>query len=419
MTRATVRAFGGSAVAVLLVTTSATAQQQRLMGLGDCDQQDMVSAMSSDFMQYDATFGPSNMNPFNLLPADYDDQMLQQNLFPGGAHIQLSGLVSDGGFSCADPIGDNAMLDYAIEGIVTPQLAARMKTHMDTVKARVNTIMLNPTSRNQIDFRASTSWLGANSPTPGSAAMRESLGFPVSLPPSLLEQVEGSAMFEIYTPNAASWLIGGGVLKPTADMAIYEHPGLYGWQNNAVAHLWVVAPGFKATELRIDQNYPVIIPQIGTDPLYVRTDGAWSHRDPKLHECSFDGPFLRQDGPAVDQVGPHREIFDGQIYVVEPTNPFQGWLEVFWIRNGELRGRVTLSGEAIMRVEQYQPVYSDVTEEDTCEYGGRGKLVRSERVNTSEGRGALSVVAEFRMPVQAATGRDGRRIAHTRKVGTP
>lgn len=412
--------IGASVVGLMAFPMSA----QGVPGLADCDPYQMMAALAEDFREYHedypielvgllgATDGPRN--PF--AKSEFQSTLLVQQrsngaLMPLQGKFWISGLVNDGGAGCTDPVGDNLMLESMI-GTVTQEYLQKVVTER----------LQRMTAQEQMEM-AQAFQNGSNAMDPVRArTMSQTVGFvPPMFPPSVMKDLQGSAMFLVYSPNAMDWL-AGGLAKATEDRPIYEHEGIGGWAQNAAAEAWIVVPDSPVSALIVGEEHRILMPNAGVgSPIYVRTlDADWRRRDPRLYDCLFrsEAGGYKSTGPAQDDAqSKFRDTFQGEIWRLELRGEApQGRLTVTAIADGTISATFELNGTAALIRERYEFRYSD-NDKDQCEYGRPDALVRSERVATTTAEGPINLKGELTASSSLEVNRPGHRIAWTRIAG--
>jgi len=385
-----------------------------------CTGAGMMSAVSPAFREFhddippdaEALVGSQFLDERNPLLRweRYESELLATGgLMPAEGEIRMTGLVDDGGVVCTDPVGDNFMLESEL-GTMSQQ---------DLQNAVMNR-MQRMTPQEQREMMQSTNPQNAADPS-RVGAMQKAMGFAIpTLPASVMKDLQGSAMFELYSPNGVSWTYGS-VLDPSETRPIYEHGGIGRWKQNSAAQVWIVLPGTKVSSLAAGKTYPAALPAAETgNPFYVRTDGVWQHRDTRVFQCKWMNPQegFRPVGPAErDYKSRFPDAFQGNIMVAE-TGKLTGTLTVERITGGQIEATFTLSGRAAAAIREYEFVYSDNLQ-DRCEFGSATRLVRSNRTDTAQQEGQITITGRLTAPASVEVSRLGRRVGWTRTVRTP
>jgi|GEM_PF-3443105 len=319
--------------------------------------------------------------------ATYQREFETVETAPAPGDLRLSGLVSDGGVGCGDPIGRSPMWAVMTLG-QTAQIEAAMTdpARQAEMMARIQEQMATMTEEDVRNAADSSFALAAQVGSMWGADERAGLAFGTAFIGDEIEAIVGPhTVLRVFSPNAFGWQVDwvpGG-------HNFLRHGGVGGWQANAGAVAAVLLPGTDVQRLRAGDTVPARLavgdPEGGDDEAMI-VYSRWTGRHVPVH-----------DAPT--------HAFEGEVVTVR-SRSLAGTFEVTEVTGAEVRGRLRLTGPA-HRLDERHELTRD----------GDGR-VDGDRVEESrETRGPLTVEATVRLPAAVEVQRPGRFIERTARLG--
>lgn len=319
--------------------------------------------------------------------ATYQREFETAETTPAPGDLRLSGLVSDGGVGCGDPVGRAPMWAAMTLGQMA-QIEAAMADPARQAEMQQR-ILERMAAMSEDDFRnaADSSFaLAAQMGSVWGADERAGLAFGTAFIGDEIEAIVGPhTALRVFSPNALGWQIdwvAGG-------HNLLRHGGTGGWQANAGAVVPVILPGTDVQRLRAGDTVPARL-AIG---------------DPDADDAESMVVYTRWTGRHVPLPDAPTHAFEGEVVTVR-SRSLAGTFEVTEVTGAEVRGRLRLAGPAHRLDERY-----------ALTRDGDGRVDGDSVEESREVRGPLTVEATVRLPAAVEVQRPGRFIERTTRLG--
>ena len=303
---------------------------------------------------------------------------------PGTARI--SGLVSDGGTACGDPIGTSPMQAALTLGKTEEIEAAfddpaRQAEMMQRI-VQQTAAMSDADFDNQAD---STFALPAQIGTAWNRDAVAGLGLGFEFMGREIESIVGPHVaLRLFSPNAFGWQLDW---IPSGNDFI-EHGGVGGWRANSGLAVGVILPGVDIHRLRVGET---VVARMAANP-------DDSDDEASVVYSSWTGRHV----PVTDGTN----AFEGEVVTVRSSR-LAGTFRVTEITGAEVRGELRLSGPAHRLTEHIR----FTRDED-------GRIDGETTEDDDEHRGPVTIEATLRLPAAVDVVRPGRFIERTSRVGS-